>query len=878
VNGLSGPFDDTWVFNGSTWAQVSTSPMPPARYDAQMAYDQGTGQVVLFGGGTSSSILDDTWSFNGAHWYEESPTSSPPATGAGTMAYDPALGDLVLVGGVDQQGLTDGTWTYGNDTWTQQSPASSPAARDYQSMDYDRAAGLMLLFGGDTASGAVEDEWLYGPPSTLTQTSRTLYEVTQGQIAEDLDEQGPNVEVNESIGGVDYVTTASSSADVEVLGGGAISASPSTPVGDYAMSGTGVDGIGRMGTWSVEVQVAAAPVVIVPGGSVLPGSTVGDSYSQQFSAEQSPGPYTWSVTAGTLPAGLTLSSAGLLSGATTAEGNYSFTIKAWDTADDYGASVATSIAVAPASLTVSPSSLPGATSGDLYATSLSLSGGVGTATFDLAAGSVLPAGLVLSSTGVLSGTPTSSGSSSFSIVATDGDGFSTTQGYSMIVEAPGASPITLSPGTLPELDLGQHLDQSLSASGGTGPYSYAVTAGALPEGFTLAFGTIYGVWNEAESGQFTVTATDAEGQSAAVTYLLAVVSGGVTVSPATLPSLVSSQNYQQAITASGGGGTGPYEFTITSGSLPQNMSLSADGSDAVYLEGGPDYFPFGEYEQVGTFTFTISAYDEYSGNTGAQTYTLTVLPAPDITVNHTAPWSCTVGVRCATQLKASGGTAPYTFALQPGEPGLPAGFTLSTSGLVMGTATPSEVSNYVYDVNLVVTDADGFTGYLQDNFYVVVPHHLKVSPSTLPDPVVGQAYDQLLSAKGGGIPYTYAVTAGALPAGLNLDTSDGDISGTPTTPGPVPKFTITATDANGYTTSASYKVAVLGAPTFTSPTTAVVQEKLAKTKITITTTGSYPAPLMLISGALPAGLSFTAGKDGTATITARPSPAPAPTP
>jgi hypothetical protein len=233
-----------------------------------------------------------------------------------------------------------------------------------------------------------------------------------------------------------------------------------------------------------------------------------------------------------------------------------------------------------------------------------------------------------------------------------------------------------------------------------------------------------------------------------------------------------------------------------------------------------------------------------------------------------------VGVLCTTQLKASGGTAPYSFALQPGEPGLPAGFTLSPDGLVKGTATPAEVSDYVYDVNLLVTDADTFTGYLQDNFYVVVPHHLKVSPSTLPDPVVGQAYDQLLSATGGGSPYTYAVTTGALPAGLSLDTSSGDISGTPTTPGPVPKFTITASDANGYTTSQTYKLAVLGSPTFTSPDVAVVKEGLAKTKVTITTTGSYPTPLMLISGALPAGLTFTAGRDGTATITGTTTAAP----
>ena len=882
-----GALGDTWVYDGNGWTdQTFSTAAPSARDGAAMGYDPLIGDIVLFGGNQSGGygIDTDTWTYDGSAWSEQSPANTPCC--AANMDFDDALGEMLLVAaeftGPDPTAGITSTWAFSGGNWVELSTADSPPWRAAFSVAYDPAVQRLVLFGGvqdDNAYTVLGDTWLFGTPTGLVQTSNTIYSVTQGQISYDLSLEGDNMEVSGAQAPVTYATTLSSS-DVAVSSAGAISAPADTPPGEYLTWGTDSDGVGDTGPWSVEVQVAAAPVLILPGGSVLRGSTVGDSYSQQFTASLSAGPYSWSITAGSPPPGLSLSSSGLLSGTTTKEGNYSFTIQAWDTADDYGASVATSLAVAPASLTVSPSSLPGATSGDPYVTALSLRGGVGTrggvgpATFELASGSTLPAGLQLSSTGILAGTPTSSGSSSFSVVATDGDGFSTTQTYAMIVEAPGASHVTLSPGTLPELDLGQHLDQTLSASGGTAPYSYAITDGVLPEGFTLASGAIYGQSNEPESGQFTVTATDAEGQSVAVTYLLAVISGGVTVSPTTLPSLVSSQNYQQAITASDGGGSGPYQFTITSGSLPQNMSLASDGSDGVYLEGGPDYFPFGENEQVGTFTFTISAYDESSGNTGAQTYTLTVGPAPDIVVNHTVAWSCTVGVLCATQLKASGGTAPYSFALQPGQPGLPAGFTLSTKGLVKGTATPAEVSDSVYDVNLLVTDADGFTGYLQDNFYVVVPHHLKLSPSTLPDPVVGQAYDQLLSATGGGIPYTYSVTAGALPAGLRLHKSNGDISGTPTTPGPVPKFTVTATDANGYTTTATYKLAVLGAPTFTSPATAIAQKNLAKTKITIATAGSYPTPLMLISGALPAGLAFTDNGNGTATISGKTTAAP----
>jgi hypothetical protein len=859
--------NETWIYaGGSAWTELSPPTSPPARYSAQMVYDPATKQVVLFGGSTGTIGFDDTWTFNGSTWTQHQPAASPPADAAGSMVYDAALSEVILFGGEGTSGFVASPWAYNGSTWVELSPAASPPARVFASMDYDPAVGLVLFGGGPSYSDSsvFDDTWAFYVAAALTQTSNTLYDVTQGQIAYDLALQGAGLVVSGASGPVTYTTTISSPY-VSVSSSGAISALASTPAGDYAVSGTDADEVGNTGSWTVELQVGAAPVLILPGGSVLPGSTVGDAYSQQFSASLSAGPYTWSVTAGTLPPGLTFSSGGLLSGTTTKEGNYSFTIQAEDTADDYGASVATSIAVAPASLTVDPSSLPGAVSGYLYTANLELSGAVGTATFELASGS-LPSGLTMSSVGVISGTPSGSGLSTFSVTGTDGDGFSTTASYQVLVEESTTSAgITISPATLPSTAIGSYYDQQLSASGGTAPYSWAVTAGEPPEGFAMTSGgLVHGHWNEGESGQFTVMVTDSTGAATEATFDMVVQSQGVLISPAALavPTIDYGQSDPQVFT--GSGGTAPYSWQNVGGSLPYGMSLSLS-DDTLTLEGTA--------QQSGTFTFTLNVADA-DNNLASQTYTLTVNPAPTITVNHTAPWSCTVGVLCATQLKASGGTAPYTFALQPGEPGLPAGFTLSPNGLVKGTATPAEVSDYVYDVNLLVTDADTFTGYLQDNFYVVVPHHLKVSPSTLPDPVVGQVYNQLLSATGGGIPYTYAVTTGALPAGLYLDTSNGDISGTPTTPGPVPKFTITATDANGYTTSASYRLAVLGAPTFTSPDVAVVKEGLARTKIAVTTAGSYPTPLMLISGALPAGLNFTAGKDGTATITGKTTAAP----
>ena len=71
---------------------------------------------------------------------------------------------------------------------------------------------------------------------------------------------------------------------------------------------------------------------------------------------------------------------------------------------------------------------------------------------------------------------------------------------------------------------------------------------------------------------------------------------------------------------------------------------------------------------------------------------------------------------------------------------------------------------------------------------------LTISPASLPMPAAGVAYNQTIIASGGVGPYTYAVAAGSLPSGLTLNTSTGQITGTPTAGGAY-SFTITATDA-----------------------------------------------------------------------------------
>ncbi|NCT70124.1 MAG: hypothetical protein GXC75_04215 [Xanthomonadaceae bacterium] len=116
-----------------------------------------------------------------------------------------------------------------------------------------------------------------------------------------------------------------------------------------------------------------------------------------------------------------------------------------------------------------------------------------------------------------------------------------------IVNDDAAPTITVSPGTLPAGTVGSAYSQAITASGGTGPYIFAVTTGALPAGLTLASnGTLSGTPTAGGSFNFTVSATDANGFTGSQAYALTVNGPTITVSPGTLPAGTVGSAYSQA--------------------------------------------------------------------------------------------------------------------------------------------------------------------------------------------------------------------------------------------------------------------------------------------------------------------------------------------
>jgi hypothetical protein len=194
-----------------------------------------------------------------------------------------------------------------------------------------------------------------------------------------------------------------------------------------ALAGTGSTGAvtmaGSGGNTISGCSVPPAPpcptITIAP--PTLPIGKVGVAYSQQLTASGGLAPYTFSVVSGILPAGLTLSSGGLLSGTPTDLGTPPILIAA---SDGNGCPGFIPFVIAAANcpvITFAPPTLPTGKVGVAYSQQITASGGLAPYTFSVVSGT-LPAGVTLSSGGLLAGTPTDLGTPPVTILATDENG------------------------------------------------------------------------------------------------------------------------------------------------------------------------------------------------------------------------------------------------------------------------------------------------------------------------------------------------------------------------------------------------------------------------------------------------------------------------
>jgi hypothetical protein len=199
-------------------------------------------------------------------------------------------------------------------------------------------------------------------------------------------------------------------------------------VGTFSVTATVSDSESTPATASVTLSLTiaqAATLTVTP--TTLPDGTLNAQYSQTLAATGGVSPYRWTVASGTLPTGLLLSTAGVISGMPSVSGSFSFTVQASDAESPaQAAKQALSITINATSTSLSittTSSLAGATLNSVYTATVTATGGTQPYKWTLGTSSTLPPGFSPLTSGTpsatLSGTPTATGTFKFTLVVTD---------------------------------------------------------------------------------------------------------------------------------------------------------------------------------------------------------------------------------------------------------------------------------------------------------------------------------------------------------------------------------------------------------------------------------------------------------------------------
>ena len=346
---------------------------------------------------------------------------------------------------------------------------------------------------------------------------------------------------------------------------------------------------------------------------------IGAAYSETVAATGGRGTKTFSISAGALPAGLAMSTAGAITGTPTGPtGSTSFTVQVTDSADTPATDTqALSIDVVEP-LEITTAVLADTSVGDAYAASIVATGGTAPYTFTVASGE-LPAGIALGANGSLAGTVSNSATTEIlTLRATDSSSppLTASRDYTIRVA------MEIATTALADAAGGVPYSDALVVRGGLPPYDWSLTAGTLPAGLAgpgAASGVINGTPDplcSATSTTLSVQVVDSDSPS----FSASQAGIGLTVNPAELEFSASqlpngriNTAYDQQIQVTGG--VPPYSFALTGGSLPSQLSLNVNSGQ---ITGTPDT----EETQAFQVTVTDACPVSMAGD-----FTLTISPA-----------------------------------------------------------------------------------------------------------------------------------------------------------------------------------------------------------------------------------------------------------
>ncbi len=649
---------------------------------------------------------------------------------------------------------------------------------------------------------------------------------------------------------------------------GVISGIPTTP-GTYIVTSVVTDSMGGTDNVSCTIIVSGPPLNLSCGTCGNDRATVGTLYSSTLSVIGGKPGYTFSIIAGSLPAGLTLNpTTGVISGTPTATGNFSFTTKVVDANGiSDTAQCALFVVGSPVNLDCGSCGSSKATVGVTYTSKLTVSGGKAAYTFSILSGSLPPGMTLNTTTGTISGSPTTSGTYTFTSKVVDANGNTDTATCTIVVG--GGAPLNLDCGVCGTSSgkVGTAFSATFALSGGKAPFTYSITSGSLPAGLTLnsSTGVISGTPTTAGTFTFTTKVTDAAGSTDTATCTIVVTGSAINLDCGACKSgkPTLGQSYSNYLSVTGANGS--VTFSISSGSLPTGLTLDRYTGK---ISGTPT--------AAGTYTFTSKVMDS-RGNTDTDICTLTVSSVPlDIQCGSCSVGNGTTGTAYSATFAVTGGVPGYTFSIISGS--LPAGLTLNAStGVISGTPT----SSGTYSFTAKVTDSRGTTDTVTCSIAIAaVALDIQCGTCGNNRATAGTAYSSTLAATGGSGSYTYSIASGSLPAGVTLNSSTGAISGTPTTGGTY-TFTSKVTDSKGKTDTVSCTLTVVVSPVDLECGSCGGNKAQAGSAYSSTlkaTGGTGPYTYSIVTGSLPAGVSLnpttgvisgTPTTDGTYSFTSK---------